>query len=265
MYKGNVLKHRIEETLAEIENSEEVRILYACESGSRAWGFASKDSDYDVRFIYLHPPEWYLSVDLEHRRDVIERPIVDELDVGGWDIRKALYLFRKSNPPLVEWLGSPIVYHEPFQFASRLRALLSEYYSVAASGYHYLHMARGNYREYLKGEIVWRKKYFYVLRPILAIKWLEAGNGVVPTEFGKLVDIMVPAGSLRSAIEALIEEKSRGGEQGRGPRIEELNSFLSAELDRLENSKFAKELSRPGFESLNDLFRKTMKEVYGDT
>ena len=98
-------------------------VLYACESGSRAWGFASTDSDYDVRFLYLRRPSWYLSIDLEARRDVIERPIDDELDVSGWDLRKALKLFLKSNPPLLEWLGSPIVYREEFPTAERLRAL----------------------------------------------------------------------------------------------------------------------------------------------
>lgn len=83
--------------LQSIQEQETVRVLYACESGSRAWGFPSRDSDYDVRFIYVRPRDWYLSVDLE-RRDVIERPISDRLDVSGWDLRKALQLLRKSNP-----------------------------------------------------------------------------------------------------------------------------------------------------------------------
>ncbi len=90
------MERTIKAGLAEIEAQENVRIVYACESGSRAWGFPSSDSDYDVRFIYLHPLEWYLSI--EKRRDVIERPITGVLDVNGWDLRKALQLFRKSNP-----------------------------------------------------------------------------------------------------------------------------------------------------------------------
>ncbi|KAA3615175.1 MAG: nucleotidyltransferase domain-containing protein [Planctomycetota bacterium] len=117
------MEQRIQASLSEIEATEGVKILFACESGSRAWGFASQDSDYDVRFLYLHPPEWYLSINLEAKRDVIERPIVDELDVNGWDLRKALKLFRKSNPPLLEWLGSPIVYREPAQTAAKMRKL----------------------------------------------------------------------------------------------------------------------------------------------
>ena len=112
----------IQRSIDEIEQSENVTVLYACESGSRAWGFHSQDSDYDVRFIYAHPPDWYLSVDLEKKRDVIERPILDDLDVSGWDLRKSLQLFRKSNPPLLEWLDSPIVYRDRFDVAFFSRA-----------------------------------------------------------------------------------------------------------------------------------------------
>ena len=117
------MEQAIKANLAEIEARENVRIVYACESGSRAWGFPSSDSDYDVRFIYLHPLEWYLSI--VDKRDVIEDPITGQLDVNGWDLRKALQLFRKSNPPLFEWLNSPIVYLEKYSVASR-RLLLTE-------------------------------------------------------------------------------------------------------------------------------------------
>ena len=114
--------------LQNLEIEEGVKILYACESGSRAWGFPSADSDYDARFLYLQPPEWYLAVDLEQKRDVIERPISDQLDLSGWDLRKALKLFHKSNPPLLEWLGSPIVYWEKYSVVARLRKLAETYY-----------------------------------------------------------------------------------------------------------------------------------------
>ena len=100
--------------LANLEKEHQVKILFACESGSRAWGFPSQDSDYDVRFIYLHPQDWYLSIEVERKRDVIELPISDDLDITGWDLRKALQLFKKTNPPLLEWLGSPIIYAEPY-------------------------------------------------------------------------------------------------------------------------------------------------------
>jgi len=111
---------RIQSELTSVEQSEDVVVLLAVESGSRAWGFPSVDSDFDVRFIYLHPRDWYLSIELESLRDVIERPIQESLDLSGWDIRKALRLFRRSNPPLLEWLQCPIIYREQSSFADRL-------------------------------------------------------------------------------------------------------------------------------------------------
>ena len=151
----------IKHELLNLEETEGVRILYALESGSRAWGFPSRDSDYDVRFVYIHPCEWYLSVDLESKRDVIERPISGSFDFDGWDIRKALKLFAKSNPPLLEWLDSSIVYLDRFALAERLRSMRAAFFSPQACAYHYLHMAQGNYRTYLRGARVWLKKYFY--------------------------------------------------------------------------------------------------------
>ncbi len=136
----------IVERLGRIEEEENVQMFLAVESGSRAWGFPSVNSDYDVRFIYAHRPEWYLSIDVEKKRDVIERPIVDHIDVSGWDIRKALTLLQKSNPPLLEWLQSPIIYREHTDIAQRFRALLPEYYSPTARFYHYLNMAKGNFK-----------------------------------------------------------------------------------------------------------------------
>src|SRR5688500_9825730 len=172
----SVVWAEIQHRLRSVEEADGARILYAVESGSRAWGFPSADSDYDVRFVYVRPRDWYLSVNLESRRDVIERPIVDHIDLSGWDIRKALRLFAKSNPPFLEWLSSPIVYRDELSFADAVRALLPRYYSPVSSLYHFLRMAQGNYREFLQGPEVIVKKYFYVLRPLLAVRWIEQGR-----------------------------------------------------------------------------------------
>ncbi|MCF8128229.1 MAG: nucleotidyltransferase domain-containing protein [Deltaproteobacteria bacterium] len=226
----NRITNKIISFLRAIEEEKKVQILYACESGSRAWGFPSADSDYDVRFIYLQPVKRYLSV--QKRRDVIEIPDDGKLDVNGWDLRKALLLLRKSNPPLLEWLGSPTVYLEEYAVAGQMRASANRYYSATASAYHCLHMARGNYREYLKGDRVWLKKYFYVLRPILAVKWIEQGLGIVPMEFDILVDRVVTDGLLKKEINALIEAKRNGAELDEGPQIAPVNRFLERELNR---------------------------------
>jgi predicted nucleotidyltransferase len=171
MHLENEVNQRVRDALARVETEQNVRVLYACESGSRAWGFASRDSDYDVRFLYVHPRDWYLSVD--DRRDVVERPLTDELDVSGWELRKALRLLRKSNPPLLEWLQSPVVYRHDPAFTLRFSTLASSFYSPRRCFVHYLHMAFGNWRSYLAGrEEVSLKKYLYVFRPVLACRWI---------------------------------------------------------------------------------------------
>lgn len=250
----------IKQTLERLEQVEDVVVLLAVESGSRAWGFPSNDSDYDVRFVYVRRPEWYLSIDLESRRDVIEQPFKDEIDLSGWDIRKALKLFHKSNPPLLEWLQCPFVYRERFSFAARLRALLPEFYSPKATFFHYLHMARGNIREYLRGDTVWRKKYFYVLRPLLAMRWIDQGRGPVPIEFQKLVDATVDDSTLLSAIGNLVSAKRAGTELDQGPRIPATSDFITNELARLEQTASNRPDAAPAAEKLNGLFRSMLDE-----
>jgi predicted nucleotidyltransferase len=247
----------IRSRLDSIERAEDVAILLAIESGSRAWGFASTDSDYDVRFIYVHRPDSYLSIK-GPRRDVIERPIVDEIDVNGWDIRKALGLLLKSNPPLLEWLQCPVVYKEDAQFAQRLRGLMSGYYSPKASFMHYLHMARGNYREYLRGDRVWRKKYFYVLRPLLAMRWIERGLGPVPIEFERILDATNEDRDLRGAIHALLAEKRAGAELDYGPADPVIGSFVESELAARESQPSTLADPTPSIDSLDQLFRDTL-------
>ena len=256
------MKQQIIEQLSTIENQHMVRILYACESGSRAWGFASTDSDWDIRFIYIHPPEWYLSVDLETKRDVIELPITDDLDFSGWDLRKALKLFYKSNPPLIEWLHSPIVYLDKDCLADRLRILLGQFYSPRSCFHHYLHMARGNYRDYLKGETVWLKKYLYVLRPVLALQWMEQSSDPVPVRFNDLLDAVLPTGRTRQAIDQLLVLKQQGMEAKHGPAIPEINEFLEMEITRLEKQVEGQSRASASIEPLNVLFREMLEEVW---
>lgn len=259
------VKREILERLRRIETDYQVRILFACESGSRAWGFASSDSDFDVRFVYVHPRKWYLTVDPDAKRDVIELPVEDDLDISGWEIRKALRLFRKSNPPLLEWLGSPINYIEDDTFTPTLRRLRATYCSPKACAHHYLHMARGNFREYLKGPEVRLKKYLYVLRPLLGIKWIEAGLGIVPTEFGLLVDRLTEP-PLRTAIDGLLKAKKRGFESDKAAAIPEIGDFIESELDRLETSELAVPVARAPIEPLDKLFQSVLDEsTDGDT
>ncbi|WP_223070246.1 nucleotidyltransferase domain-containing protein [Paenibacillus caui] len=248
--------------LERIECEENVRILYACESGSRAWGFPSKDSDYDVRFLYVRPVDWYLSI--FEKRDVIERPISDMLDINGWDLRKALNLFRKSNPPLLEWLQSPIVYRENHAIAEQIRRISPFTFSPRSCMYHYLHMAKGNYREYLQGDRVKIKKYFYVLRPILACEWIEKYSTMPPIEFDRLVDAVVPRGSeLKAVMDGLLVRKKAGDEMDYEPRINPINEFLEERIEYYERMAAGMQTSGGGQnQRLDDLFRSVLKEVW---
>lgn len=257
-----VIVEEVRRRLDHVETNEGVRILLAVESGSRAWGFPSRDSDYDVRFVYIHPPEWYLSVDADQRRDVIERPILDEIDLSGWEIRKALLLFAKSNPPLLEWLSSPLIYRDTKALAPRLLDLLPAYYAPNASLYHYLHMAQGNFKDYLRGDIVWVKKYFYVLRPLLAVRWIEQGRGPVPMLFTDLLVTIADKPELVAGIETLRKRKMAGEELDRGPAIPVITDFVSSELARLEELHPERKAQYPGFEPLNTLFRTVLSETF---
>lgn len=248
--------------LGKIEQEEQVRILYACESGSRAWGFPSKDSDYDVRFIYVRPVEWYLSI--FNKRDVIERPISNLLDINGWDLRKALNLFRKSNPPLLEWMQSPIPYYTKYSVAEQIRCISPLSFSPKSCMYHYLNMAKGNYREYLQGERVKIKKYFYVLRPILACGWIETYDTMPPIEFDRLVEALIPEGSrLRVTVEHLLQRKKAGEELDFEPRLQPINDYLEERISHFERLAPAMgQGESTQDEQLDGLFRSTLNEVW---
>lgn len=237
--------------LQEIEKKENIKILLAVESGSRAWGFASPDSDYDVRFIYVRQKEDYLRLD--KIRDVIELPLNDVLDMNGWDLQKALRLLYKSNPTLFEWLASPIVYMET-PFAQELRAIMPQYFSPKSSLYHYISMAEGNYRAYLKGEMVRAKKYFYVLRPILACRWILDKGTPPPVMFSELMKAELPA-ELSGDVERLLDLKMNSAEVKEIPRIDRLNEYLNESIDEIKSVVQSLDEKREvTWEELNEFF-----------
>ncbi|GHU22396.1 hypothetical protein FACS1894172_01510 [Spirochaetia bacterium] len=231
------MKNEIIETIANkliaIEHEHDVTILYAVESGSRAWGFESTDSDYDVRFIYVHQKNWYLNI--LPKRDVIEYPITDEFDYSGWDLRKALFLMNKSNPVLFEWLKSQIIYYKDTYFYTIMEALSKEYFSPLSSIYHYLHMAKGNFGEFLQTDKVKVKKYFYVLRPVLACLWIESKNEPPPLPFETLLT-QVDNKELLHRINELLMKKKSGVEMGMESKIEIINHFIEKNIKHLEEN-----------------------------
>jgi len=248
--------------LAAVEEKEGVRILLAIESGSRAWGFASPNSDFDVRFIYARPQDWYLSVDLEDKRDVIEHPIVDDIDLNGWDVRKALQLFWRSNPAVIEWIQSPIQYMEKGDFKTGMQALLNTVYTLEKGIYHYRSMAKTNYRGYLMADMVPLKKYFYVLRPLLATRWIETYRSAPPIEFAALLHLLPKEDGLFEEINSLLERKKTALEKELAPRIDKLNAFIEAELGRLENFSVEKEEKPGAMQDLNRFFQQVLLESH---
>jgi predicted nucleotidyltransferase len=255
----------VRELLNTIEAEEDVRVLFAVESGSRAWGFHSQDSDYDVRFVYVHRKNWYLSIEYDLKRDVIERPISNLIDLSGWDVRKALRLFAKANPPLIEWLSSQTIYKDEFGFRSKLVKLLPSYYEPRTCMYHYVHMAENNRRDYLEGPIVWIKKYLYVLRPVLAVRWIEQNRGPVPMAFDELLVTIQDQQELLAEIRNLVFKKVNGDELDRGPTIPTINNFLFSEMDRQSKIFIEKEVEPPNLMPLQEVFANTLGDVWDST
>lgn len=222
----------IQEKLNEIEQSENVRIIHCVESGSRAWGFASPDSDYDVRFVYVRDRNSYLK--LEKTRDVIEWQLDDTLDINGWDLQKMLRLLQGSNPTVFEWNSSPIVYRTT-DIWKNMKGVIESCFSPKSGMYHYISMAASNNREYLRGEEVKYKKYFYVLRPMLAAKWIADKGTPPPMLFSELVEYGLDE-DIKPIVEKLIELKVNSPEIAVGQRIDELNNYININLERLNRA-----------------------------
>lgn len=249
------MRAAIEEELRAIREKEDVTILLAVESGSRAWGFASPDSDYDVRFLYMRPQEYYLRLD--KTRDVIEWKLDDVLDINGWDFHKTLRLLHTSNPTLFEWLSSPVVYYRD-PLAAELSALAQAYFLAKPGLFHYLHMAAGNNREFLQREQVKLKKYFYVLRPILACRHILAEGTPPPMRFETLVECHLPL-ALRPYVDTLLAQKKAAPEMGEGSCIAALNHYIDESLLELRAAVAALPyVPKKEWAGLNTLFLKAL-------
>ncbi|WEK20914.1 MAG: nucleotidyltransferase domain-containing protein [Candidatus Pedobacter colombiensis] len=247
------MNETILQKLVELEQNENIKILYACESGSRAWGFASPDSDFDVRFIYIRPLNDYL--DIIDLPDNVGLPVNEVLDISGWDIKKALKLFLKSNSTLYEWLQSPIVYQGDSSFADDLLKLMPEYFSLRAGANHYLSMAHNTLRDDLQTKQVKLKRYFYALRPTLACLWIVERQTVPPMEFEHLRS-MINDITVQNAIDELLERKKSADEKALITSFPLLNQWLSDTLDLCKERipMLPSEKKYPN--ELNNIFRK---------
>ena len=246
----------IKAKLQEIEEKCNVKVLYAIESGSRAWGFASKDSDYDVRFIYARKTEDYLK--LETTRDVIEYELSDIYDINGWDVKKFLTLLHDSNPVIFEWAQSPIVYKTSSSW-EKIFAIINDFAIFKKLIHHYLSMAKHHYHSYFKSEEVILKKYLYVLRPLLCCQWVIEKKSVPPILFEDLVSALFPK-ELQSSLDKLLEMKKASSEKTKGTRFSDLDLFIEENFAKLEKiaQEFPKE-EKKSWEILDKLFFEIIK------
>jgi predicted nucleotidyltransferase len=251
------MEKKIKKYLKDIEEKFDITILLACETGSRAWGFPSPDSDYDVRLIYKHEKDWYLS--LAEEKDTIEMMLDDnEIDISGWDIRKALRLLWKSNPPLLERIQSPITYICDDSFLLEMNSIANNVYSRIATIHHYLSMSKNCFSEIDQKESFKLKKLFYALRSSIACKWILERDEIPPISFTKMFNGLEFSNEIKEKIFDLIELKAQkdesyyhSGENGLFILIEELIADADLRAKHLP-------AGNGNFEALNDFFKKAI-------
>lgn len=226
------VREAIENLLKEIEQKHEIKIIHAVESGSRAWGFPSRNSDFDIRFIYCHQPNWYITP--FERKDTIEVLGTGDLDASGWDLGKSLALLYKGNAVIHEWLHCSLIYRsvtEPFE---NLKAFSQEEFNPTAAFYHYISLAK---RKFLDEATATNAKYFlYALRSLLCAKHIAVTGSVPPVLFHELVKAYLST-DLQSEVDDLLQKKLHSGEMDAfviSKPLWDFTQLLFAELQLLE-------------------------------
>jgi uncharacterized protein len=252
----------IQDQLRKIEEQNNVKILHAIESGSRGWGFESKDSDFDVRFIYVHRIEWYLNV--FEGSDIIEIPVDKVLDINGWDLRKAMGLMYKSNAPLLEWLSSPIIYKENEEFIKDLRGIAEKYFSPVSVTYHYINIAKKSFGGLLDMDKVKLKKLFYIIRPILSCIWMETYNTIPPMNLQSMMKKIEIDNKIKAIVYELVIVKADSIESDTVKPPLELIEFLKEKIEYYDSYiKGIKNEKERNPVILNEFFQKTLRDYYG--
>lgn len=248
----HILQH-----LDQISKREGIQILYACETGSRGWGFASPDSDFDVRYIFVYPQERYLSVFEQPEQFTQMLEVEGEvLDFSGWELGKLLRLLSKSNATPYEWLQSPIIYQEAPGFREALFQLGAEYLNPRSLVYHYLGICHSSMRSGIDGDSINIKKYFYVLRPLLAAKWTADKRTVPPMQFRPLLNQLDESMPVRQLVELLWVAKEKAKEGAYTPLQPDIQHFVTEEMSRLKELADAMESSPRNTALLDQFFRK---------
>lgn len=255
----NKIIQSIKEKLSQIEEQENIRIIYACESGSRAWGFASPDSDYDVRFIYVRTKEFYLK--LENTRDTLECELNDVYDISGWDLKKLLTLLNRSNPSIFEWAASPIVYKTTDEWKT-IAQILNKHFSETKALYHYNSITKNNLRRYFNDKTdVKYKPYLYNLRQCLSCEWILDRKSPPPIVFDTLKEMYLPE-ELQDSVNNLVELKKSMAEKETGPRIKEIDLYIDSVVSKVEKHlEIPSEKRLSDWDELNVTFLKLLEKA----
>lgn len=250
---------KIKAYLSKLEEEKDIKILLACETGSRAWGFPSPDSDYDVRIIYVHKKDWYLK--LKEEKDTIELMLDDNLvDITGWDIRKTLRLLYKSNPALLERLQSPIVYQSDEKVVEQLLELAKTSYSRISTLHHYLSLAKKCFADVEDAPSYKLKRFFYALRATIACYWILEKDEMPPIEFKKmLANLSIPANLLKR-INELIELKATINETDFHQGEENLKQYMKQILYQAEEKATSLPAGRGDLDTFNTTFLQILEQ-----
>lgn len=250
---------KLRDLLHKVEFEHSLSVIYGVESGSRAWGFESQNSDYDVRFLYIRPTDWYLCI--EKRDDVLELGTSSDVDLSGWDLRKSLLFLRQSHPVLLEWLRSPVVYIEQPEIVQQMREIGEKFFAPRASVHHYIGWAERILHRYFQRSDLAAKRYFYVMRPLLCCRWIQTIGGQPPLLMQELIATLEMPAEAKLALENLIERKRAGYELDSVGRILILDQYISETLPQIK--RFLVTIPKPEyapFELLNPLFHQALEE-----
>ena len=251
------MKDKIVEALQALEQTRNLRILYACESGSRAWGFPSPDSDYDVRFLYVKPLDWYLQ--LSTPKDVINQEIDALLDISGWEIRKCMQLMVKSNASPFEWMQSPIVYLGQPAFLDSFRDLAKDCFSPIASIHHYLGLAKKYHAAISTPAPAKLKSWFYALRASLSARWIATHQSIPPLAFDALLPLIDDQPMLVQRIRDLVRLKATKKESYLFDGDAAILQIVEASIHLSDQSRGTLSNGQPDMKALNNFLQKVIK------
>ena len=255
------MKNKIKKLLQQIEKNNNIKILFAIENGSRSWGMASKDSDYDVRFVFYRKIDDYITlcpekevITVAYDENLKECDIQGSLiDICGFDIFKYLKLLLSSNPTTIEWINSHIVYYGDNNID--LKNYINNNFNQEKLFRHYFSLFRKNYHEFIQqGKAITYKKYLYSMRGILNAKYVYEFDKIPPLDIRATIETtksFMPE-NVYEKLEEVIKIKSQGLEKDVILRIPEFDSFFNAELEKNYN-KFNSR--KPDIERFNEYLK----------